>query len=135
MKYRFPVLNATQVVAGYRTYMKPRWKWLEKLMRKCRLLVDDYDPIMRDTYETFDITDDDVMMVLRRGLSEVARYRYEKPSCIFIGVEYFDALCRDMGTKLNKQIMMPFKAYGARIYVTPYLEGILPVWEDDYVCR
>lgn len=132
MYYRFPIRKVTPVVCGFRAYMKPRYKWLEKLMRVLRLLVDDYDPIMMDRYETVDIAEGDVLRVIRKAMTEMMRRGCDRPKRIYIGEEYFSHLMsHDATLQIGDPIKWPQKIYGMDVVLTPYLETFLPVWESD----
>lgn len=133
MYYRFPVMKRHIVTCGFRAYSKPRWKWLEKLMRRCFLLVDEYDPITKDAYETFDICDTNVQEVLRKGMMMTCREAHIKPTRVYIGREYFQDLCQSLENNLHHEIKMPFRVWGVEVVVTPYLEGFLPVWEGTSI--
>lgn len=133
MRYTFPIRRATPIVAGWRAYKRPRWKWLEKLLRKCRLLIDDYDPITMDRYETIDIASDDVLQVCREGMNDLMRLGCDRPTRLYIGQEYFEHLMTaDAVMRMNGPIVWPVRIFGCEVVVTPYLEqGFLPVWEND----
>jgi hypothetical protein len=109
-------------------YDVPRWRWLRWVMSKLRLLRTSTYVDYKDTYSIVTISSDTVLDVLRQGLWDIQKIRHERPKRIYIGHKYFDQLMKD-DRLLREPITWPVKIYGCEIIATPYLEGILPVWE------
>jgi hypothetical protein len=135
MRYYFPILKSWNHVYDTKVRRVPKYKWLRKLLEFLNLMEDDREYLMRKTYETFDIMEEDIVTLLRRGMTELMVGTHLKPTRIYVGYDQFEALCNHLATSMSGPFKMPFKFQGAEIIATPYLEGILPVWEKCCECE
>jgi len=142
--YTFPVLKETSTKSLMRikdpSYDVPKYKWLTWLLRKLGWLKSSYYPNYTSTFTRIDISSHQMLDVLTRGLSEIRRAQFERPKRVYVGFDQFDGLMKDermkdIGNVRHSASLNPFtwpvKVYGTEIIATPYLDGVLPVWEGE----
>jgi hypothetical protein len=132
--YKFDVFKSISTSIVYplgAEYDVPKYKWLKWLLGKLGWLEQSQYTHRFDTVSRVTISESSILDTLRRGGYELRKMRFHPPTRIYIGHEHFDTLMQEVNAKntLFTPITYPIKLYGIEIVATPYLEGILPVWD------